>query len=457
MLEPEKMDIQKLKQMLHESNHENVHAAITALAQMRDEKTLSGMVDLLRSEQPQIRSYAVEIISRTGSFSLAHVQPLLNDNDPDIRKIAVEILRNIRLPVVEDILVQAMFNDDVNVSVAAVEALGGIGSYKAIPHLIEALEKEPWVKCAALKSLGEIASIKNRIKTESPGKENDNIHNSKEAVNIENSGKTESIRNQADSDSLKNRIEAASNAALDAVLKINPDNEDNVVLFCAIQSLEKMKRVRSIDFLVRILEKNQPPLFIPLVAAFASILQHADEKSIELAKEKIPPEKLIALLQNKNRTILNHTVQLLGLFRNKSAVNVLAALFSEANEHLFDTLEEAFLRIAPDDMSPLLTILDNPESSLSIKLTIVQLVGKLQDTEYLPVMLPYLEKEDDELRVAVLDNIEKLLYLHNCQYKDTSCVHKGKSAQVDKEASVSFYDEESLNVLYGLKKDPSSQ
>ncbi|MBF0233451.1 MAG: HEAT repeat domain-containing protein, partial [Desulfamplus sp.] len=187
MLEAEKMDINKLKLTVYEGNHENINAAINLLAQMKDQKTLAEIVDLLRSDEPEIRSYAVEIISRTGSFSLPQVQPLLNDNDPDIRKLAVEILRNIRLPIVEEILIQAIFNDDVNVSVAAVEALGSIGSYKAVTHLIEAIKKEPWVKCAAIKSLGEIGSM-------------------------------------------KNMVESANEAALDAILKINPDNEDNVVL-----------------------------------------------------------------------------------------------------------------------------------------------------------------------------------------------------------------------------------
>ena len=93
-----------------------------------DNNMFTELFNKLRSEDLKERIWAAQEISRIGAHVSNQVQSLLQDSDPHVVKLAVEIIRNMDAPFVDDVLIQSLFHEDANVSVAAAEALGARGS-----------------------------------------------------------------------------------------------------------------------------------------------------------------------------------------------------------------------------------------------------------------------------------------------------------------------------------------
>ena len=85
----------------------------------------------------------------------------LADDDPDVRRIAVLMLIELDAREAESVLIDLMLNDDdSSVRKVAAQALGEIGSIKAIEPLYRAKkDKDKEVKIAALISLGNLRKL----------------------------------------------------------------------------------------------------------------------------------------------------------------------------------------------------------------------------------------------------------------------------------------------------------
>ena len=83
------------------------------------------LIPFLSSEEPEKRTFAVDVLVRIGKDALPYLCGLMDneDNDSDVRKIVLDIIRMIPAPESEEYLIRFLFDDDVNVAVAAAEAL----------------------------------------------------------------------------------------------------------------------------------------------------------------------------------------------------------------------------------------------------------------------------------------------------------------------------------------------
>lgn len=102
------------------------------------------------------RNAAMEVYRALGPRGFSSLEGLLQDKNHEVRLFAVNILCSIADRGTFPLLAEALQDADVNVRVAAAEALGKIRDERAVQVLEAVLEDEPWVAMAAIDALGEI-------------------------------------------------------------------------------------------------------------------------------------------------------------------------------------------------------------------------------------------------------------------------------------------------------------
>lgn len=335
--------------MLSDGNRAVVYRATQSIVATGGVEAVDQMIPLLESEDVRLRNLAIEIIARIGDPALTRVTALLTDPDPDIRKFAVDILQKINSPDTQEPLVRALFDEDPNVAACAAEALGGIGAQTVVRHLVSSMEREPWVKCAAIRSLGRIGG----------------------------------------------------DAALKAVLSVSPD-EESMILFCVVTALGAMGDPKGLDYLMGLLETDASAVELPAIQAIESILAGADEDLVGSVRKRIAGARLIGLLETGHRAVTRSAIRLLGIFREKSAVEALARLYTEGNKHLFEDLNNAILQINPEQIDPLLEILANEMNPDSVKISVIRVIGRLNPKTAYPALEACLKKGRDKLAVETI-------------------------------------------------------
>ena len=112
-------------------------AILTALARIATDEAAAALVPLLDREDAALRNAALESLQQMpAEVAAPALLPLLGHADPDLRIFAVQGLGGLAHPGRADWLAAVMERDaDVNVGLAAVEALAEAGSPEALSSL----------------------------------------------------------------------------------------------------------------------------------------------------------------------------------------------------------------------------------------------------------------------------------------------------------------------------------
>jgi HEAT repeat protein len=131
--------------------------AANMLAKIRGNTAAQLLIRFLGHEDIGTRNLAAEILVKIGDDA---VQPLIDDinnEDYDVRKFICDIIGLLRSEQAVDALCQKLWDDNINVVCSAAEALGEIGSPKAVPALIACFEKIEDARLQCVEALGKIA------------------------------------------------------------------------------------------------------------------------------------------------------------------------------------------------------------------------------------------------------------------------------------------------------------
>lgn len=341
--------------MLSDVRAEVIYAASRSIVSIGTEKAVDALVPLLRSEDVTLRNLAIEIIPRIGAVSISRIVDLLNDKDPDVRKFTVDILRKVNSDEAVDPLIRALYDENVNVAVDAAEILGDIGNNRAVSHLVKCLEMNLWLKCAALRSLGKIG-----------GEE-----------------------------------------ALQTLLSVNTD-EDGLVLLCTLTALNTIGDNRGLDYVLGLLEKDNPSLELVVIQTVESMLQNADSETINRVKKALPAKRIQTLLSSNNTGAVRSAISLMGIYKEKDAVQDLARLYTASNTHLFDDLEHALLNIAPSRFEPFISLIEDKTEPDSVKVFVVRLLKKIGGLSSSLLQLQELKEASKELKIEIVEALASL-------------------------------------------------
>jgi len=102
------------------------------------------------------RNLAAKLLIRLGENSVHALVPYLRSDNKDVRKLAVDILGEIKSKEPIYYLLPLLQDSDPNVIVAALEALGNIGSTVAIVPIGDTYNRYPFARIMAIEALGKI-------------------------------------------------------------------------------------------------------------------------------------------------------------------------------------------------------------------------------------------------------------------------------------------------------------
>ncbi|MDT3695784.1 MAG: hypothetical protein ROY99_05275 [Ignavibacterium sp.] len=150
--------IKSIVPLILQGNKSVRNAASNFLIQNRNQVIPELVIEHISSDNISIRNLAGEILLKKGSDSIPAISsyiPNLN-NDDDI-KFLVDILGLIGDRRTEDLITQILCsNKNENVIVACIEALGNIGSEKAVKHIIPFYDQLEVLKPVVVEAIGKI-------------------------------------------------------------------------------------------------------------------------------------------------------------------------------------------------------------------------------------------------------------------------------------------------------------
>jgi HEAT repeat protein len=129
--------VQALGAALHSESNPRVREAIfTALARIGTSQSVDLILPLLRSDQAELRSKALDALHLMKDALRHYVPGLLADQDPDVRILACELSRNLPDSETSKQLCHLLLTEtEVNVCASAVEVLAETGDRDAVAVL----------------------------------------------------------------------------------------------------------------------------------------------------------------------------------------------------------------------------------------------------------------------------------------------------------------------------------
>ena len=400
---PASRALRYLVAMLSDESPEVIHAAKRSFVALNVREAVEAAMDLLRSEDARLRSVAVEIIAQMGSVAISPVTALLDERDRDVRQFAVNILKRMQVPEAEDVLIRALLDEEVNVAIEAAAALGDVGTSSAVPYLTQCLQKDPWLKSAAVRSLANIGN----------------------------------------------------DEALQAILSMSQE-EESIVLFCVVTALGNIGDSRGIGVLLDLLDRKDSALEPSIIQAIADILKSAGDQAIPQIRHRLPTQKVLGFLSSDDTSLVRSAIALLGFFQAEEAVETLVPLYEESNRHLFEDLEEALLKINSSSIEPIVGIIEDEVQPEAVKIAAARLLGQMGRLEACPPLMALLEDSRDDLgreiisALAALKDERALTTLHACLKNQDP-----ETREAAIEAIGTFRDAASIPYLVDLVSDSS--
>ena len=134
-----------------------IEAVEVAVRKIRGEEAVRLIIPVLRNEDATVRNIAMDILREIAEDDVQSMIDLVYDEGPDIRIFATDILGSIKNASVVQVLSEALLHDpEVNVRYQVAISLGEIKDPKCVDVLKQAIADEEWVQYAAIGALAKI-------------------------------------------------------------------------------------------------------------------------------------------------------------------------------------------------------------------------------------------------------------------------------------------------------------
>ena len=99
-------------------------AIFQALTRIDADAAIQGSIELLESDDPQIRNQAVDVLRHKGEAAVPLLKTVMQAGDKDLRKLVLDVLSAVQTGDAGGIYEAALSDADPNVVITAVENLG---------------------------------------------------------------------------------------------------------------------------------------------------------------------------------------------------------------------------------------------------------------------------------------------------------------------------------------------
>jgi len=144
-----------LQRLAKESSRAVRDSIFQSLVRIEADSAIEGAIELLKSDDPQIRNEAVEVLRHKGAQSVPFLNEVMRDGDKNIRKLVLDALTGIRASDATEIYAAALTDKDINVVITAVENLGRMRAVEfksQIEGLLQA-DTNPMLMAACMEAL----------------------------------------------------------------------------------------------------------------------------------------------------------------------------------------------------------------------------------------------------------------------------------------------------------------
>jgi HEAT repeat protein len=134
------------------------NAMFQALMRIDGDAAIEGSIQLLGSEDPQIRNQAVAVLRRKGAASIPFLGAVMRDSGKHPRKLVLDVLSEVHTAGAGEIYAAALADRDLNVVITAVEDLGRILAVEFRSRIEDLLQaaSHPMLIAACLEALAGI-------------------------------------------------------------------------------------------------------------------------------------------------------------------------------------------------------------------------------------------------------------------------------------------------------------
>lgn len=108
-----------------------------------------------------VRNLAGEVLAQMGAPAVEALQPFLRDTDKDVRKFAIDVLALLPAHPVTPYIAQCLSDDDLNVVLAAVDALGSLKATAYAEDLRVLYQRVPVARPSVVAALGNMGGYRN--------------------------------------------------------------------------------------------------------------------------------------------------------------------------------------------------------------------------------------------------------------------------------------------------------
>jgi HEAT repeat protein len=135
-------------------------AIFQALIRIDADQAIEGSIQLLGSQDAQIRNQAVDVLQRKGARSIPFLSGLMRSGDKHMRKLVLDVLGGMQADDAGEIYAAALSDPDPNVVITAVENIGRVRATEFRSRIEELLRADahPMLIVACMEALTAIGN-----------------------------------------------------------------------------------------------------------------------------------------------------------------------------------------------------------------------------------------------------------------------------------------------------------
>ena len=132
--------------------------AARLLAMLATEEAAALTVPYIASDDITVRNLAGEVLAKIGAAAVPALVPAIDDDHHDVRKFAIDVLAQLPAREHAGAIAVCLHDDDDNVVLAAVDALGALGASEYHDALRDLYDRQPLARPSIVAALGAFGS-----------------------------------------------------------------------------------------------------------------------------------------------------------------------------------------------------------------------------------------------------------------------------------------------------------
>ncbi|MDW5548714.1 HEAT repeat domain-containing protein [Methanosarcina sp.] len=362
------------------------------------EKLCALLADKMDSKYNLEKMNSIISIRRIENFGISIIIEALKDEDANVSGTAAWALENIKSDTVVNLLIKALNDQDSNVRENAAWILGNIKSDKAVQPLIKALKDEnSYVRMHAAWALRDVKldtavqSLINALKDEDS---NVQIHATRALENIKSDTTVQLLIKTLNDDSPRVRlyvIHALGNIKSDKAIQplINTLKDENLYMRQRVaEALGKIKSDKAIQLLINALKDEN------------SYVRKGVAEALGYIKSDKAVEPLINALKDEDANVREIAANALGNIKPEIAVQPLTDALRDGNSDVRKSVAHALGNIKSNKaVDPLINTLKKDEDT-NVREMAAEALGNIKSENAVQTLINALNDENSYVRVS---------------------------------------------------------